>query len=447
LNPAGIGITGNATAQPFTIANVDESARLFVQCIYSMVKKAWHPGVPIPEKARSWMDGIWLAKVRHPLYPKGVEQVNDQHIIYYIDGDMKATWAADDAYMGHVQRFNALIPGVPDQSRITLPIDPQPEEPPVSTPVLTPSVKKPVIYDLATDYARFGLTQAEASRVIGYRFANRNGGSPQFIFLHIQDGSTAGSLDWWANGYTNGVKVTASATVMVQKDGSVLRIIPEQHGPWTNGDVNRPTAQASDVLALGGNPNNWSLTVEAEGGPWDQMPAAQRDAIIWVVQDWYIRYPAIRQRGAAAMKRHGWINSVSRPNCPGDYFPLVVNPVAAWLTAAPAPQPDPEPEPVPEPLYPKGMTEELARRLYGQVTVPWAANPLAFDPERSECQYWLARGKLRLKPGESYTATTWPPLEDVIRRGSTKNVHVYQWANGDVFEKVVRSPEAQPAAA
>lgn len=121
LNPAGIGITGDATIQPFTITNADEAARVMVQAIYAMVKKEWHPGVPMPPGAVSWMNGVWLPKVRDPRYPPNVSQVKDQNIIY---SGNRATWAADDAYMGHVQRFNALIPGVPDQ--VT---QPQPEEP------------------------------------------------------------------------------------------------------------------------------------------------------------------------------------------------------------------------------------------------------------------------------------------------------------------------------
>ena len=55
---------------------------------------------------------------------------------------------------------------------------------------------KPTIYDLATDYAGFGLTWAQANKIIHNRFENRGGGSAQYIVNHIQDGTTNGSLNW-----------------------------------------------------------------------------------------------------------------------------------------------------------------------------------------------------------------------------------------------------------
>jgi hypothetical protein len=297
-----------------------------------------------------------------------------------------------------------------------------------------PSVPKPTIYELSTDYARFGLTQGQASEIIFSRFTNRNGADPRFIVLHIQDGTTPGSLGYWARS-----DIDASSTVMANKDGSILKIIGEQHGPWTNGDVMNPTPEANEILALGGNPNIWTLSVEAEGKPDDAMPEAQTNAIVWQVEDWLIRYPKVLEHTWSIL-RHAFINSVTRSRCPGAYFQPVVDAVNVWLdSAGQTPQP-PAPEPTPEPpatIYPDGMTEELARSLYGSVTVKWASNPFEFDPARSECQYWLARGKLPIKEGEDYTHGEWPELSKVIRRGN-KAVHVYHWSNGDVYEKVIR---------
>lgn len=299
------------------------------------------------------------------------------------------------------------------------------------------SVPTPTIYNLTTDYARFGLEKWQADEIIGSRFTNRNGAKPRFLVFHIQDGTTRGSLSYWSSD-----AVEASSTVMVQKDGSILRIIPEQHGPWTNGDVMSPTAQAAEILALGGNPNIWSLTTEVEGKPWDVMPQVQHDAVVWWAEDMLMKYPDILLANWCLL-RHGFINSVTRPNCPGNYFDPVVADINAWLENAdvpPTPTPEPVPEQPPSP-YPPGMTEELAARLYGKVTVPWSSKTFAFHEPRSECQYWLARGKLQLKEGEDYTHATWPELDDVIRRGKTKNIHVYRWNNGDVYEKVIRKDQ------
>lgn len=292
---------------------------------------------------------------------------------------------------------------------------------------LKPSVPQPIIYNLANDYARFGLSAAQANEVITSRFHNRNGGRPRRVLLHIQDGSTRGSLGWWAS-----PDVQASSTVMIQKDGSILQVVPEQHGPWTNGDVRYPTAAGARLVAMGGNANNWSLTIEAEGGPWDAMPTAQLNAIIWQVQDWYSRYPEIAADGLDGLLRHADVNTIDKINC-GIYRPAVAAVIGPWLN-----QPAPQPEPEPVSIYPPGMTLELARRLYGTVTVPWSSKTFGFDPERTECQAWLISNAAGLKDGESYTAAKWPRLEDIIRRGATKNIHAYQYSDGSVYEKVIR---------
>ncbi len=195
----------------------------------------------------------------------------------------------------------------------------------------------PTIYDLRTDAdaARFGLSPGERDELLGQCFPGRNGATPKVICLHTQEGVTRGSLDWWVNGVVNGNPVQASSTVTVQRDGSILRIIPEADGPWTNGDVNSPTRQSAYLRSFGGNPNIWSLTIEAEGRPGDAMPAAQLDAILWQIRDWSGRYsiPLNRDR----VIPHASINSVTRAGCPGGYYDRVM----AALESGAAPPPSP----------------------------------------------------------------------------------------------------------
>lgn len=118
-NPMGLGITGDDVAQPFTIRNKDEAARLVVQAVYAMVKKQWHPDVPIPPQAQMWMDRIWMNKVRGKTYPKGVDQVWDENVLY--DGN-RATWATDPNYLNHINRFNRMVPGVANQEDVPMAI-------------------------------------------------------------------------------------------------------------------------------------------------------------------------------------------------------------------------------------------------------------------------------------------------------------------------------------
>jgi hypothetical protein len=298
----------------------------------------------------------------------------------------------------------------------------------------THSVPKPTIYDLATDYARFGISRDQATEIINSRFENRSGAEPRFIVCHIQDGVTPGSLQYWSS-----PAIDASSTVMIQKDGSILRVIPEQHGPWTNGDVNRPTAQANELLALGGNPNIWSLTMESEGDASNQLTDAQVKAVIWQIEDWIMRYPKILN-AEWCMQEHAYINSVDRAFC-GLYLygEKVVDAINDWLAGATAPaKPTPPAKPAPpKSPYPKGMSAQLAKRLYGSLKVSWASKPFTFDLKRSECRAWLAHGSAKIPEGGGYQEGDFPKLVDVIRRGDGKT-RTFQFSDGSVYEQVIK---------
>src|SRR5688500_13372997 len=83
-----------------------------------------------------------------------------------------------------------------------------------------------------------------------------NRGEPRFIVLHIQDGISPGSLNWWGTGFLEDefgnltVPVQASATVMVNRDGTIWRVVREEDAPWTNGDVANPSPRSAALRAL-----------------------------------------------------------------------------------------------------------------------------------------------------------------------------------------------------
>jgi len=185
-----------------------------------------------------------------------------------------------------------------------------------------PTLTAPIIYDVRNDdhAARFGLTPAERNTLLTYRIPGRRGNSPKAIVLHIQEGVTHGSLDWWVNGWVNGQKVTASANIMAQKDGSLLRVINDDDGPWTNGDVKSPTTTATPLLALGRDPNVFSLTIEAEGRPDVPLTPMQVNAISWQVREWQAGFPIPDHM----VMGHGAINSVDRAFC-GKYRDQIMN--------------------------------------------------------------------------------------------------------------------------
>jgi hypothetical protein len=85
--------------------------------------------------------------------------------------------------------------------------------------------------------------------------------------------------------------------------------------------------------------------------------------------------------------------------------------------------------------YPKGLSEELAKRLYGSVTVTWSSAAFTFDPARSECREWLERGAIGIDSSQDYTAGAWPQLVNVVRRGTDNKVRVFQFSDGSVLEQ------------
>lgn len=169
----------------------------------------------------------------------------------------------------------------------------------------------PVIHDIRDDRtaARYGLQPWERDYLLKRCFPNRAGRQIEALVFHIQDGTTPGSLDWWVNG----PGVEASSTIIANKDGSLLRVIDEKDGPWTNGKVSKPSARAAELLARGGNPNLYSATCEAEGRPWHAIPEVQMQAMLWWADDMLRRYPQLdAERDILA---HYDIDSVDRASC------------------------------------------------------------------------------------------------------------------------------------
>jgi len=204
----------------------------------------------------------------------------------------------------------------------------------------------PAIHDIAVDAdaARYGLQPWERDALLKRCFMGRRDGrylgAPAVIVLHIQEGSTIGSLEHFVHGrYADGSRVQASCTVTVQRDGSILRVIPEEHGPWTNGAVRTPSARGRAVVARGGNPNIWTLSLEMEGRHNRAITEAQLIAAEWWVRDAAARHAIPLDRNH--ILRHADIDSVQRAHCPGLYF----EPLVQRLVTPPPEEPPDAPEP------------------------------------------------------------------------------------------------------
>lgn len=191
---------------------------------------------------------------------------------------------------------------------------------------------KPVIVDkwLHVDQSGYkGVIRYFANR---YDASARVTGKPSWIVLHIQQGSSWGS---WQHFHT----AQASSTVTIQRDGSIWRLVPEEHGPWTNGDDMFPTSTGQRLVDLPGNSNIWTLSIETEGysyapnpsgwAAWPK-PEAQINAIVWQVVDWMKRYNI----PLSNVIRHKDLNTRDKWICPGDdLFSEVVNRVRALTSS------------------------------------------------------------------------------------------------------------------
>ena len=260
----------------------------------------------------------------------------------------------------------------------------------------------PVIYDVRidADAARFGLAPDERDILLSRSYPGRQGSLAAVIVLHIQEGVTAGSLDWWVHG----PGVRASSTVLIQRDGSILRCIPEQDAPWTNGDVDAPDAQARRLMTQHGmlDLNPITLSIEAEGRSTATMPKLEFQAIVWQVRDWMTRYAVPTDH----ILGHFQINSITRGQC-GRYKPQVMS---ALGTVPPPPETFPGLT-IPEAVFDKCWPTEIPP-----------------DPNGPFTQHIIAAGKYpqvlwRLMVGDDvYLQTTGGMLRWVGKTGEVEEV-------------------------
>ncbi len=307
LNPAGIGLLGGLdfkvdTDLGYTWKDGRDSARgmLIHHCAYT--------GTAIPAQWQSWT----------PLDPryKAVFDVKRNGTVRLWSDYGNGNWAADTRYSESLANRERLV-------RASVPM--------VVTPTVTPKVelKMPVIIDKYLHIAQHGQPAVER------RNRGRGGMTPKVIFIHIQQGTSWGS---WEHFH----KVSASSTVFTNRDGSIWRIVPEEDAPWTNGDVNNATAKGLDIISrFGRDPNQYALTIEAEGytsepnllgwKAWPK-PQLQLDATVWQVAEWMRKYNI----PLSLVLRHADVNQVDRPYCPGDdFYNYVISRLSGRVVAPP----------------------------------------------------------------------------------------------------------------
>ena len=140
--------------------------------------------------------------------------------------------------------------------------------------------------------------------------AGRLGRTPIAIVDHITAGSFPGCLSWLQNPASK-----ASAHYLVTKTGSIVQMVKEGDRAWHAGIRNKPNWSLYD----GTNPNNYTIGIEHEGMPGDELTEPQYQATLWLHKDLTHKYGI--PINSDHIIGHYRIDSVDRPGCPGNVFP------------------------------------------------------------------------------------------------------------------------------
>jgi N-acetyl-anhydromuramyl-L-alanine amidase AmpD len=140
--------------------------------------------------------------------------------------------------------------------------------------------------------------------------AGRKGKKIIAIVDHVTAGYMPGCLNWLCN-----PKAQASAHYLVTKDGRIFQLVKDENTAWHAGMVNRPCWQLYD----GTNPNYYTIGIEHEGFPNEDLTEAQYQASLSLHRLLVQRYeiPIDEEH----IIGHYRIDSVRKANCPGPKFP------------------------------------------------------------------------------------------------------------------------------
>lgn len=138
----------------------------------------------------------------------------------------------------------------------------------------------------------------------------RNGRQPIAIVNHITAGAFPGCLSWLQN-----PAAQASAHYLINKFGDICQLVRDEDTAWHAGAVNKPSWPLYD----GTNPNYYTIGIEHEGQPGEALTEEQYQATLWLHKQLIARWGIPMDRDHII--GHYRIDSVNRPNCPGNGFP------------------------------------------------------------------------------------------------------------------------------
>lgn len=131
------------------------------------------------------------------------------------------------------------------------------------------------------------------------------------ICYHIAAGSRAGVVEWFANPASK-----VSSHCLICRDGTILQFVDLGDTAWTQGVVNKPTWPLIKQYPA---PNRSLIGIEHEGqtgDPWtEEMYAADLALTLYLCERFGIKPERPYLLG------HNELDSVNRPQCPGQTFP------------------------------------------------------------------------------------------------------------------------------
>lgn len=415
LNAGGIGIPSDSTLQPFKIADAGEAARIFVQCVYSLVNRRLHDKIPVPAAAQEWFSDVWLPKVTSKQIPT-VATVADLNL-HYADarGELQATWAWNPNHIDVLlERAAVWLPDVPDQTSGGGPI--------VSTPTTklvfgrVPIPAELELHDIVSNGPNTAFDYLGVRRNLG-TCTHRMVGSLLGTHGYFQGEAAGKSLTDFGIGGTWDGDLNGTAYQWVPKG---IEIAPWANGPATDleGDG------VAFVQALGINAVNRDIrAIElSDGGnyldPWGPEAQAKQWATYIALMAYLFdqaevpwdSYPVNPAVEVVTDLEH-W--EIGPKECPFGPVRQLVNQRQAAIRAVlkmhqtgvgTTPEPIPAPKPVIIP-YSASLDQTFLKRRWGSLKRVYVNGEPARDPETKRVKYyrwnpkwvpcsaWVARAK------------------------------------------------------
>lgn len=136
------------------------------------------------------------------------------------------------------------------------------------------------------------------------------------VVWHVAEGSRAGVRSWFHNKASE-----ASTHYLVCKNGDIVQFVDENVTPWANGTINKPRLSnpvVADIVNSKINPNRLTISIETEGytGEYRSADSPLGRSLVALTRD-------IMQRHGIPIDDdhilgHNELDSVNRPNCPGN---------------------------------------------------------------------------------------------------------------------------------